>query len=233
MITLPPIGLSKLKGRWPVFRSLSFQEDAAGSGTIVRTKPAGVVSGDVLLSFHYARNGDSFFNGGGGWVTLFSATPTMDGVTHQMNCCILVAGGSEPASWSPSYDTSGGNKSVVTLAYTGGHATQTAGANDALLSVNFGTHEMPSLTSTFDYAMMVSCWFFDVTGTGNFGGVSVEAPGMTLRRASADTGFGGESEDAYRVYDERLGVAGATGTRTVTTNNNCTSYGMTVGIRRS
>lgn len=233
MITLPPIGLSKLKGRWPVFRSVASQLDSSGSNSLFVTKPAGVASGDILLAFIYSRNTNSL-SSFDGFSLHTSATPTLDGVAHHCKSFIKIATGSEPADYEWFWDTPSQGKGGVVLAYTGGHATQTENANNVVLSANFQTHTMPTLVPSFDYSMQVSCWFLDATGTGVIGTVTTPPVGMTLRFASPDAGFGGNAPDFFTVYEQRLGLnAVGSGTRDLVSGNNCSSFGITAGIRRS
>lgn len=233
MITLPTIGLSKLKGRWPVFRSVASQLDSAGSNSLFVTKPTGVASGDVLLAFIYSRNTNSL-SSFDGFSLHTSAQPTLDGVSHWCRSYIKIATGSEPADYEWFWDTPSQGKGGVVLAYTGGHATQNEPAQTQTLSSNFQTHQMPSLTPTFDYSMQVSCWFLDAVGTGVIGTVTTPPPGMTLRFASPDAGFGGNAPDFFTVYEQRLGLAFVgSGTRDLISGNNCDSHGISTAIKRS
>jgi hypothetical protein len=234
VITVPPIGLNKLKGRWPIFRSLENLEVSPGSSSFNVFKPSGVVSGDVLVCFVNARNSSSLgVFGGTSWTQLVDVVQSMDGVNHQMACFYKVAGGAEPADYSIQFDTTGGNKGAVILAYSGAHGTPLDVSANALLATNATSHPMPSITPGFVNSLNVSCWFFDVIGAGSFGGVATNPP-MDFRFGTSDGGFGGESEDSHKVYEERLGQAGvATGPRGLTTNNACDSYGITIAIRRA
>jgi hypothetical protein len=234
VITLPPIGHRKLKGRWAQFRSLSFKEDPAGfSSSITFDKPAGVVSGDFLLAFMFTRN-DSTGGPEGGWTELYNETPSLDGENHQLSCFYKTAGGSEPSTYQYFLDTTQQNKAVVCLAYTGAHASPIDTSSSNLLASNTGIQPMPAITPNFVNSLMVSCWFMNVTGNGNILSIATDPPGMTLRRYSGGAGFGGESEDGYAVYEERLGAAGvATGSRTLLMTNNVYAYGITVAIRRA
>lgn len=232
MITIPPIGLNKPKGRWAQFRSLENNELGAGNFNLPVFMPAGLTAGDVLLAFVYTRNSSSFGIFPDAWTTIHSASPVLDGTTHYIYVLRRIATGGESTA-DLQWDTGNQNKGAVILAYKGAHATQDEAINAGTLAVNSTSHPGPNITPTYLDSLVVRCWFFDATGSGIFGGVATEAA-MDYRFGTSDSGFGGVSDDAHRIYDEKLYAAGVPSpTRTVITNNACSSYGVAVGVRRA
>jgi hypothetical protein len=159
-------------------------------------------------------------------------SPVLDGTTHYIYVLKrIVTGGESTALFQ--WDTGTQNKGAVILCYSGVNATQDEAVNHGTLAVNSTSHPGANITPTYLDSLVVRCWFFDATGGGIFGGVATEAA-MDYRFGTSGSGFGGVSDDAHRVYDEKLGAAGVLSpTRTVITNNACSSYGVTVGIRRA
>ncbi|USC17043.1 hypothetical protein [Rhodococcus sp. 11-3] len=97
----------------------AFQSGTSGSDFTLN-KPAGVVSGDLMLAFLTCNEYDRTLTVPSGW-TLADTVKVDDGSTEDVTMFVLkrTAGGSEPATWSATLSSACGRRTAVVVAYSG------------------------------------------------------------------------------------------------------------------
>lgn len=196
--------------------------------TITFTKPAGVVSGDFLITFIDAFVGGGTFTAPAGWSTPENVVFDAGNDDHAY-CFTLVAGGSEPASYA--WTQAGGvlgtvNASGVLTAWF--NVDTSGGGLDAHASQNNGntsTCIAPSVTATVAGDLLLTA--FNLASLGSFsGGVP---GGMTLVDRT-DPASGG---NGMMLVKELRTNTGATGTRSTTMSEADTNGGVSALLKVS
>lgn len=186
------------------FRSASTPvNDATTPATI--TKPAGVVSGDMLL-LHVGINLDETPTPPSGFTLIVGTTQTG---LYNIRTYAKIAGGSEPATYDVPF-TGGGTCGLGMVAWYSDNA-HTLAVDVAASQNNTGTtREWPTVTAA-QAGEALTCF-----GTVGVNAASTPDAAMTERY---------DAESAVRMYcmTQVLVAAGATGTRTATTAGSGTS----------
>jgi hypothetical protein len=197
------------------FRSVSALVKQVTTGTIVVTKPAGVVDGDVMITVHIKE-------GGGGWTitppagwTLIQGPDSTTSDGQELVAYKKVAS-SEGASYSWSHDANNRTLSFA-VAYSGvdnttpiniNGVTIDSGANASPVSVS-----SPAETTTQNGCMLLHVAAGDPT---NSGGSWTAPAGFTARVNDFDTGSPMDGFVPVLLADKIQSSAGSTGTLTST-----------------
>jgi len=191
---------------------------AGSASSIAITKPTGVASGDVLIAMIAVRGGTG--NGAitmpsGSW-SLVERTDSVTAITLAVYS--LVAGASEPASYTWSWST-GNQKSAGAIQAYRGVDTVTpidAHAGQSESSPSVSTHVAPSITATYGNEMRVVV-FADSSNFSCSGMLDYQ-----LDSGATSTGGGAGSTDATinGFHANRFLPPGPTGTYTGSCGNN-------------
>jgi hypothetical protein len=190
----------------------STSTNGGGPTTITITKPAGVASGDVLIAAisHEAGNADTITVPSGWTLVRRVDNTSSEGVAVYRK----VAGASEPASYSWTFDQSR-SLSGGMLAYTGVDNTTPIDVENGQATGQNTTHATPSITTTQPNEMLVA--FFAIPQAATW-----TAPtGMTKQIDVPENGRG----NSLAVATVSQAGAGATGTKTATAST--TDVGVT------
>jgi len=202
----------------------------SGNNTITVTKPAGVQSGDVMVTYFYDDRGTSI-TPPAGWTTVQSATPSMDSSSHSAMLYVKVAGGSEPSNYTWSLSSGTGSKVAVILAYRPAHATQLDASGTTSVSSPSGSLSSESLTTLRQGSMLVYAWMMDRTGSNALGAISVGPAGMTQRYFS-DLNTVGRGDMGLAIYEQVAPLTGAVGARVLAmANSNISCFYIRAAIR--
>jgi hypothetical protein len=182
--------------------------------TVVVSKPAGTIDGDVLVAMISVRAASApAITAPSGWTQVGTTAST--GSNTRTGVYTKVAGASEPANYTWTIDVTIVDAVGAIARYTPAAPTTAPGAVDVSAQ---GTQQSPAVAP-------------DVTATGNndrliclFSAATAGSTptGMT-QRVAIDGGFSG----AW-IYDELRTVVGATGTRTWT--GSATGFGWSVAL---
>ena len=208
----------------PVLRAVGAGNAYSGTnGTLA--KPAGVVSGDLMLAFLEADGNIGVADWStlipAGWTILYQEL-TGGTFTWWPMVAYKVAGGSEPASYAFSFNAQSGRG--VIAAWSGVSAATpinvSAAQNNTASAV---TTACPSVTTTSGDCMLVSAYF-----RRSALGYSFTAPsGMT---ALFNPPAGGSNSSFGVAALGLASTAGATGTKTATSPTADTSYGVSIAL---
>lgn len=204
--------------------------------SITITKPTGTVSGDLLVAWIVVRDGlgeevyteDPAING---YVTA-PAGWTAGGRTRHGRWYYRVAGASEGASYawtfaqgtpaSPTWVTEGYMAGGQIFRITGFETTPTFEDEDGQFNNSQVGITIPSLTSATNNALAL--WLFAKHPGGEIG----TAPAGTTVHFNQD---GGQGMLNMMSAWEKIGTAGATGTRTATSDSKSPSIGMGIIVK--
>lgn len=181
------------------YRAASFQSAGnSSSGSRAINKPAGGASGDIFVTAIYLETDTNTITGvPAGWGLLGSIANTG---LFTLRVYALRAGGSEPATYTWTFNVAGWN-TLTTVAYSGGTGTGTLldlAAGSQGDAVGLGSQTAPSITTTGAARMVVFAY-------GNFTGDNTAS--MSGFCANWRGSFGGNT-----IGDAVKTVAGATGT---------------------
>ncbi|HSW99667.1 MAG TPA: hypothetical protein VLH38_01380 [Patescibacteria group bacterium] len=193
----------------------------ANSGSVIVTRPAGVVSGDLLVALHFEDPFGSLaaMTAPAGWALVGTHTGASGNPFGKV--WYKVAGGSEPASYIFGQDDT---SVVVVVAISG---------QDVTVPVNVGpvwfdggsaqlAHVAPDVTTTASGCLLLCAW----SSTSDFALSYTPAGGM-IEQGDITSAFVFGSVDS-----EVLGAAGSTGTRTATasssSNNNYAAVSLAI-----
>ena len=194
------------------FRSSNSTGQTNGSPITVN-KPAGTVSGDVMLaSVAVVPNTAAVNTPPAGWTLLLSTNQTSTN-TSRLYTYYKVAGAAEPASYS--WTLSGGNTGVVAAvsSYYGVDTTAPIDASAAQATAKLLTHTAPSVTTTVTGDMLITVHEF--ASARNW----TPPAGMTERVDRASRGKNNDGV-SLELNTQLLLAVGATGTRTATASGN-------------
>lgn len=186
------------------------------SGTAITiTKPAGTVSGDVLVAMVEVRlvGGAPTVTPPAGWTLVGTA---LLGSNNRVGVWTRVAGGSEPANYTWTASASVNGSAGLILRYVPQTPTQAPGVVDAVAMGSVSSPaSAPSVNATGDNDTLIALF----STAGSVGSTPTD---MTQRAA-----IGSGSDVAY-AYDQLLTQTGATGTREWT--GSTTAIGFTVAL---
>ena len=194
------------------FRAAASTGQTSGS-TIAVTKPAGTVSGDVMLASITVVSNASTVATPAGWTLLLNTNQTGTN-TSRLYTFYLIAGATEPGSYT--WTVSGTNIGAVAAIASFSGVDISASPIDASAgqaTASSLTHTAPSVTTTVAGDMLVTVHEFASARTWT------PPSGMTeiVDRASQAKGGNGVS---LEMNTESRAVTGATGTRTATAAGN-------------
>ena len=207
----------------PVFRAVSALA-TYGSNNAAIAKPAGVVSGDVLIAIITlgAKASTTWETGSrvpAGWVKL-QEDPNTNVFTTQTTIFYKVAGGSEPASYAFDFGNQGGSAAI--LAYSGVSTTTPINASAQLVNTPASTsYTAPSITTTLTDSLLLT---MHARRNGSTTATYTTPSGMTARAAWANTLSGG-------AFDLGLAAAGATGTKVSVGTGSDESFCVSIALQ--
>ena len=208
----------------PVLRAVGAGNTYTGTQDVL-AKPAGVVSGDLMLAFLEADGNIGVAD----WSTLVPAGWTilyqdLTGGTFKWWPMVAykVAGGSEPASYAFSFGSQAGRGVIAAWSGVSASAPINVFASQ-LNTTSAATTDCPTVTTSVGDCMLVSAYF-----RRSASGYSFTAPsGMT----ALFNPTGGTANSSFGMAALGLAsTAGATGTKTATSPTADASYGVSIAL---
>ena len=207
----------------PSVRAQSTGTSNGPATTLTLPKPAGTVSGDLLLAFAANMNGQNRnMAAPAGW-TAVPNTEVFNGTGVRTHAWYRFAGPSEPSSFGftmtggSGYDMSGGIAAITGVATAGpinASAAQQNGAASTFITA-------PSVTTTVANTLLL------FGGACNVAITYTPPVGMIERW---DIASSGSFKVATELATQALPTAGATGTRRATASGNCSSAGVDIAL---
>ncbi|MGC2519930.1 MAG: DUF6701 domain-containing protein [Burkholderiales bacterium] len=193
------------------FRAAAFarQTSNVSGGTITVNKPAGTVSGDVMLASVAVVTNTSTVATPAGWTLVQSMNQTGTNPSR-LYTFYKVAGGSEPATYAWTFTGSNVGAVAAISSYTGVDTTAPIDASAGQLTPSSTTHTALSVTTTVAGDMLVTV--HEYASSRNW----TPPGGMTEAVDSFSRGSGGTSGVSMEMNYESRPATGATGTRTAT-----------------
>ncbi len=190
-----------------------------GATTLVLPLPTGTTANDVLLAAVTVR-GAPIITAPAGWTPVRNdaRAPTFTQAVY-----VHVAGGSEPANYTFTFDSS--QTAVGTIvAYSGVDNTTPIAAHNAQVTSSSSTITAKSVTTAVPNTQLVA--FFGIVGKTTIGTSS----GMT-ERAEVFSPTGTTSKLTASLDDQPMAAAGATGDRTATAGVSAHNIGQLVALK--
>ncbi|MFN2467484.1 MAG: Ig-like domain-containing protein [Gaiellaceae bacterium] len=200
-----------------VFHGASSAGNAATS-SLTLDRPAGMLSGDLLLAAVAVR-GSPAITAPAGWTLVRS---DQSGYTIKQSLYVKVASGSEPAAYTWTFASAQGAAGGI-LAYGGVDAANPVDAHGGRANAASTQISAPSITTTSANARLVG-----VFGTSAQAAASPPA-GMSERYDRSSTA--GSYRASVEAADQSLGAAGSTGTRTAVSALTAVNIGQLVALR--
>lgn len=200
---------------------------------MIVSKPTGTVSGDVMVFYYFGRNAPSQISSGpAGWTQDVSLSQTFDGTSHFADLFHLVAGGSEPSSYTWNLQGGSGEKDGVILTYRPAHGTQLDVTGfDNPITMSSASHLQSSMTTNFANSALVYAWMLNRAGTNTLS-LGFSAPAGMTERYKDNYSTLARPDVGLAIYDEARPTAGATGSRTLfTVDSDVGSLGIRCAIR--
>jgi fibronectin type 3 domain-containing protein/regulation of enolase protein 1 (concanavalin A-like superfamily) len=195
----------------PAFRGAASAGAPSGTLTLGIARPAGTVQGDVMVASIAVRPSSATITAPSGW-TLVRRVNNATGNTNSLAVYYKVAGASEPASYSWTFNTSTGSAGGI-QSFSGINTTTPIDVEAGQNTASGLTLAAPSVTTRFAYDMVVTSHGFSSSAT------FTPPSGMTQAfdvASDSVLGSGGESiQGNYRLQP----AIGATGTMSATASN--------------
>jgi hypothetical protein len=206
----PPAGIT--------LRSTSYGSNNAVVTSIVATRPAGVLAGDVLLASIDTR-GSSTVSAPAGWTLI---RMDINASSLRKSTYVRVAGGAEPATYTWTFSGSRLAAAVI-HAYSGVDPANPVNAVGGQVNASGTAVTAPSITTTVANTMLVG--FFAKQSSGTW----TPPPGMTER--GEINGAGGSQTTSATGVDALVAAIGPTGTRVATASTGALNVGHLVALR--
>ncbi len=206
----PPAGIT--------LRSVSYGSNNAVVTSIVATRPAGVVAGDVLLASIDTR-GSSVVTAPAGWTLV---RMDLNASSLRKSTYVRVATGSEPATYTWTFSGSRLAAAVI-HAYSGVDTTTPVDVVGGQVNASGTAVTAPSITTTVANTMLVG--FFAKQSSGTW----TPPAGMTER--GEINGTGGTQTTSATGVDALQAAIGPTGTRVATASSAALNIGHLVALR--
>ncbi len=206
----PPAGIT--------LRSVSYGSNNAVVTSIVATRPAGVVAGDVLLASIDTR-GSSVVTAPAGWTLV---RMDLNASSLRKSTYVRVATGSEPATYTWTFSGSRLAAAVI-HAYSGVDTTTPVDVVGGQVNASGTAVTAPSITTTVPNTMLVG--FFAKQSSGTW----TPPAGMTER--GEINGTGGTQTTSATGVDALQAAIGPTGTRVATASSAALNIGHLVALR--
>lgn len=189
--------------------------------SVTITKPAGVTTNDVLLAMVTVRSLPTI-TAPSGWTLVRS---DVSGTALLQSVYVKVAGASEPASYTWTFDVPVSAAAGGISAYSGVDTTTPVNVSGGQANAASTTVTAPSVTTTVANARLVG--LFGTTNNATF----TPPSGMTERFDVAMDGAG--SDVAGEGADVNQAAAGASGTKAATASLNAVNIGQLVALKPS
>ena len=187
------------------------QSTLASTSTIVVSKPAGTIEGDLMMMVGATGSAPRTWTGDTGWVEVADQN-----ASPNLRIAYKVAGASEPASYTFALSSSTINGIAACI------LTYRNAAYDTIGAFTTGTSPLvlPSVSPSANFSTLIAA------GARSAASVTLGTPtGMTARVTNNDT-----TTPSYRVCDQ-LVTAGATGTRSMSTGSTSSVSGLMLSIK--
>lgn len=192
------------------FRSASSNKIDDGTGTVVVTKPAGVVDGDFLIAAATCP-GTVTITAPAGWVLL---APKQEYSSATLLAVYGKYASSEPASYSWTFSgTDGGCVGIVAYKDVRPVFCSILGSAVYYTGLGVSTVDMVSANATSDDLILVAAFFANGGGSGAV--VTWTPPASMAERVDVGEALT-NNRTALLIADEQLTATGATGIRTAT-----------------
>ena len=193
--------------------------DNVTAKTLVLPKPAGVVSGDVLLAA-VASRGKASISAPSGWSLVRMET---SGSVLRQAIYVHVAGASEPTSYTFNFQSPQSAVGGI-LAYAGVDPSSPIDVTAGLVNASSTSIPAPSVTTTGDNRMLVS--FSAIASL-----TTITPPSGMAERYEKAVPATNVNKVTAAASDEPIAAAGATGTRLATASDAGVSIGQLVALR--
>ncbi len=193
------------------FRAAASAGAPSGTLTLTIAKPTGTVSGDVMIAAIGVRPNTAVITPPSGW-TLIRRTDQASGAANSQAIYRKVAGESEPASYSWTFNTSTGSAGGI-MTFWGVSTTSPINVENGQATSSALTHSTPSVTTTIDNTLLVTAHSFSSAATWTAPTGMTEAVDVASRAVPNAAGLSLEMSYVGQP------VAGATGTKTATASN--------------
>ena len=206
----------------PAFRSASSAGVTSGVLSLSVSKPTGTVQGDVMIASVAIRPSTATVTASG-W-TLIRRIDNSSGNANSLAVYYKVAGASEPASYSFTFNTSTGAVGGIRT-FSGINSTTPVDVEAGQNTASGVAHASPSVTTRFANDMIVTSHSFATSAT------FTPPTGMTEAFDVRSEAIGSSGVSMEGNYQLQPAVA-ATGTRTATASNDAdTGNGHTLALR--
>jgi MSHA biogenesis protein MshQ len=204
-----------------VLRNVASVNNGGGSTSLTISKPADVVTNDVMLAQITVRGGTGVtITAPSGWAQIRREN---SGTTLAQAIYWKLAGASEPASYAWTFSATQKASGGI-AAYSGVSTSTPINAHGGQANASSTSVTAPSITPTAAGARLVG-FFGTATGT------TFTSPGsMTERWDTASTGGSAGTRTTSEGADQTLGVTGATGTRVATAGATAVNIGQLVAL---
>ena len=209
-------------GGAPTFGNVA--SNNANSGSITINRPAGTVSGSLLLAQIAVRGGTTqTITAPAGWTLVPTNGRVNSGVTLAQAIYYRIAGAAEPASYQWTFSSSARSTGII-LRYSGTHATTPINVSDGLAAGSGTVITAPTVTTTVANTRLVA--FFSHANSAG----SLTTPAGMTSRSNGNSG-GGVNGIKRRATDQAIAAIGATGNKTSTASNSAARAGHLVALR--
>jgi uncharacterized repeat protein (TIGR01451 family) len=207
------------------FRSSAAGSAATGVLSLTINKPAGTVTGDVMIAAIAVRPSTATITVPAGWILI---RRTNQGATNDNSQATYskVAAAGEPASYTWTFSASTGSAGGI-MTFYGVSTAAPVDVENGQVTPSGLTHTAPSVATTKAYDMVVTTHSFSSAATWTPPGGMTEAVDVTN---GAPTAVGIALEMNYVVQP----AAGATGAKTATASNDAdVGVGHTLALARA
>lgn len=204
------------------YRSSATAHNGSAASSITVNKPSGTVTNDVMLATIFVRGLGTTpsVTAPSGW-TLIRQDNIDGGLTAVMPSYYRVAGASEPANYTWTFDSSRLAVAVIS-SYSGVNTSAPIDAHNGHSTPTSSPITAPSVTTTVANAMLVG-WFGLMEG-----GQNISPPtGMTERVETSPV----DTNLTLEMSDELRATAGATGQRDATVSFEDNSVGQLIALK--
>jgi MSHA biogenesis protein MshQ len=195
---------------WISYRSPA--SAGVSSGNLIISKPAGTVSGDFMIAAIAVRPNTATITAPSGWAQVRLLVNSSDPVGEAHGVYRLLAGGSEPSSYTWTISANTGAVGGI-LTFTGVNTSTPIDVENGQNTASGLTHATPSVTTTVAKTMLVTSHSFTSAATWTPPGGMTEAVDVASIAVPQTTGISLEINIA--IQDS----AGATGAKTATASN--------------
>jgi hypothetical protein len=195
---------------WVSYRSAA--SAGVSSGNLAISKPTGTVSGDFMIASIAVRPNTATITAPSGWTLVRLLVNSNDPVGEAQAVYRLLAGGSEPSSYTWTISANTGAVGGI-LTFTGVNTSTPINIENGQNTANGLTHATPSVTTTVAETMLVTSHSFTSAATWTPPGGMNEVVDVASIAVPQTVGISLEINYVIQT------TAGATGAKTATASN--------------